>query len=319
MNGKVGNMSVQEMKKDTVGLTKVTDDNLSTHVARSFDLINFKIDRKVESIIIKPNLCYYWDSFTGYTTDPRLVASIIDVLREKYGLDKVNIKIAEADASAMRTSHAFKMLGYERLAEEKHVTLTNLSAERTTTKKVSIMGKEISYEVPESLLSADLFVNVPKMKIMSATILTCALKNIFGCIATPRKLAYHPILEEAIVGINTILKPHLTIVDGMIALSHFPVKMNLLVSGLSPFSVDWTVAKIMGYNPNRIRFLRLARQERLGDPDEMQIIGEKLTDFKNKFPHVNAFRLKWQNKLQLKLLRTYSKIVDDVIPPFLET
>lgn len=307
------------MKNDVVGLVRVADDNLTANVGKALDLVNFKIDRTVESVFIKVNLCYYWDSFTGYTTDPKLVGSIIDVLREKYRLRNSKIKIVEADATAMRTSHAFKMLRYEELAEKKGVTLFNLTEDKTITKNVEVNGKQVKFDIAESLLNADLLINVPKMKIMSKTILTCALKNMFGCIQTPRKMVYHRILDEAIVGINKILKPHLTVVDGLVALSHSPVKMNLIVTGLSPFSVDWIVSRIMGYNPSRVNYLRLAAKEGLGDPNGITSSGENIAELKKMFPHVNAFRLRSQNEFQLKLLRFYSRVVGDVIPPFLET
>ena len=60
--------------------------------------VSFDYDR----ILIKPNLCYYWDYSTGQTTDPRVVSAIIDVIRERVGND-VDICVAESDASAMKT------------------------------------------------------------------------------------------------------------------------------------------------------------------------------------------------------------------------
>ena len=82
-------------------------------VERSLDALNSTDIFNSKSIIIKPNLCYYWDYTTGQTTDPRVVSSIIDLIREKSTVD-VDICIAEADASAMKTKYAFKMLGYEK-------------------------------------------------------------------------------------------------------------------------------------------------------------------------------------------------------------
>ncbi|GAH40980.1 unnamed protein product [marine sediment metagenome] len=61
---------------------------------------------------------YYWDASTGETTDPRIVSSIIDSLRNRFG-DNVDICVVESDASAMRTKYAFKVLGYDKLCEEK--------------------------------------------------------------------------------------------------------------------------------------------------------------------------------------------------------
>lgn len=309
------------MNSDVVSLVKVADGIMTPSVENALDLVGFKVDRKVESVFIKANLCYYWDSLTGYTTDRRLVSSLIDLLRGKYGLQDADIKVVEADATAMRTSHVFKMLRYEELATEKRVTLVNLSEGKVIEKTVNVNGKEISLKIPECLLNIhgkDIFINMPKMKIMSHTTISCAMKNLFGCMAAPRKIAYHPMLDEAIVAMNKVLKPDLTVVDGIVALSNVPVKMNLIVAGLTPFSVDWTVSRIMGYNPSWISYLRLARREGLGNSKGIVLKGEDLSELRKMWPHVNAFRLKWQNKLQLKLLRTYCKIVGDVIPPFLE-
>lgn len=307
------------MSSNIVSLAKVSEKDLATPLLKTLEAVNFKISPKIDSVLVKPNLCYYWDHLTGYTTDPRLVGCLIDVLRENYGLNGAKMKIVEADATAMRTSHAFKMLRYDKLAEEKDATLFNLAEDKLSTHKVKVASKELSFEVPESLLHADLFINVPKMKISSTTVLTCAMKNIFGCIGTPRKIVYHPILNEAIVGINQVLKPHLTVVDGIIALSNLPVKMNLIMTGLNTFPVDLAVSKIMGYSSFWVRYLKIASDEGLGNPKLLKFEGEDWREFRKMFPKVNPFRLKWQNKMQLKLLRLYSKVVGDVIPPFLES
>jgi uncharacterized protein (DUF362 family) len=310
------------VKNDIVGLARVNNQSLNSSVENALDLIGFKIKNKVDSVLIKANLCYYWDSVTGYTTDRRLVSSVIDTLRAKYGLQDADIKIVEADATAMKTCHVFKMLKYEELAREKRVTLKNLSEDDSVTKTVSVKGKGITLDFPKCLLNIDgksLFVNMPKMKIMSHTIISCAMKNLFGCIATPRKIAYHPMLDETIVAANKVLKPDLTVVDGIVALSSSPVKMNLIISGVNTFSVDWTVARIMKYHHFWINHLQLARREGLGNPRDIALKGENLSALRKEWPHVNVFRLRWQNALQLKLLKAYSRIVGDVIPPFLET
>jgi len=99
---------------------------------RALDLIKFKVSQPISSVVIKPNLCYYWNASTGYTTDPKVVATLIDYLREKLG--DMPIKIAEADATAMKTKHSFEMLGYTKLAKEKGVELFNLSTDRVIEK-----------------------------------------------------------------------------------------------------------------------------------------------------------------------------------------
>ena len=135
---------------------------------------------------------------------------------------------------------------------------------------------------------------------------------------SPRKIVYHPFLNEAIVGINKILHPHLTIVDGLTALGRSPVRLGLIMASCDPFSIDWVASKIMGYDPSRIDYLKLARKEGIGSPNGIKILGEDLEKLRKMFPHANAFGLKWSNKILLRLLKFYSAIVGDTVPPELE-
>jgi uncharacterized protein (DUF362 family) len=290
---------------------------IKNSISEALDLIDFELKGPVKSVAIKPNLCYYWDAATGYTTDARVVAGVIDYVREKCGFN-VNIKVVEADASAMRTKYAFPILGYEKLAEEKKVELFNLSEDSLEEKKVHVNQREISFKVPQMLLKTDLFINVPKLKIMRATKITCAMKNIFGCIGVPRKVVYHSYLDEAIVGINKILRPHLTIVDGLVALGRFPVKLGLIMASVDPFSVDWVASQIMGYNPSKVRFLKVAMKEEFGNLNGITTRGKNVVEFRRIFPKENFVSSKWVWDIQFRLLRLYRKIVKDIIPPALE-
>ena len=286
-------------------------------VSKALDLIDFKFNPSVKSIAIKPNLCYYWNAATGYTTDPKVVAVVIDIVRERYG-DNVNIKIVEADASAMRTKYAFPILGYENLAKEKAIELFDLSNDVLVDKTVSVGKRKISFKVPQLLLESDLFINVPKLKIMRITKITCAMKNVFGCIGYPRKFVYHPFLDEAIVGINKILKPHLTVVDGLVALGRHPVRLGLIMAGVDPFSVDWVASQIMGYNPTKVRSLEIAVKEKLGVADEIIIKGDSILDFRNRFPKANFASSNHWWRILFWLLSAYHRVVGDIIPPVIE-
>jgi uncharacterized protein (DUF362 family) len=292
-------------------------EDIKTSVSEALRLIGFKSNDAVKSVTIKPNLCYYWDTTTGYTTDPRVVAGVIDYVRTRFGAD-VNIKVVEADASAMKTKYAFGVLGYEKLAKEKKIELFNLSNDDLLEKTVQVGNREISYKVPQLLLKSDLFINVPKLKIMRTTKITCAMKNIFGCIGFPRKLVYHKFLNEAIVGINKVLHPHVTVVDGLIALGRFPVKLGLIMAGIDPFSVDWVVSQIAGVKPSRVKFLKIASKEGLGDPHGIATYGESVAEFARIFPKENFTSSDYWWGLQFWLLGAYRKIAGDIIPPFLE-
>jgi uncharacterized protein (DUF362 family) len=304
---------------DLVSLVKVdsTRDDVKNSIGNALDLIDFKPKGPLKCVDIKPNLCYYWQSATGSTTDPRVVSGVIDLVRDRYGSD-VHIRVVEADATAMKTKHVFNMLGYEKLASEKKVELFNLCDDQILEENVSVNGRRITFQIPQSLLKSDLFISVPKLKIARETVMTCGLKNIFGCIAYPKKIVYHPLLDEAIVGVNKILNPDLTLVDGIVALGRFPIRLGLIMASRDPFSADWIASKVMGLNPSKIGFLKRAMKEKVGDLRGIETRGENTTAFTKIFPKQSRWSTKrWWNA-QLGLLRLYFKISGDVVPPQFE-
>lgn len=219
----------------------------------------------------------------------------------------------------MRTKYAFKCLGYENLSLEKKVELFNLSNDVLVEKTVTVGKQKISFQTPQQLLDCDLFINVPKLKYMRETKITCAMKNVFGCIGYPRKAKYHPILNEAIVGINKVLHPHLTIVDGLVGLGRFPVRLDLIMAGHDTFSVDCVASKLLGYKPSNVKCLEIGLKEKIEGSFEVETFGEEIQRFARLIPRQGGIipkKLMWS--VQLSMLKTYRRLSGDIIPPALE-
>jgi uncharacterized protein (DUF362 family) len=209
-------------------------------------------------------MCYYWDYSTGQTTDPRFIGALVDVIRNKTS-PNVGISIVESDASAMRCKYVFRMLGYEQLAKNHNIRLVNLSEDFFETVQVKAGKQLFKLPVAKTILQADLKINVPKIKYIRDPIkLTCALKNIFGCIPFPRKSRYHPQLAEAIVAANKAMRFDLCVVDGNIVSGIEPRRLGLVMASRDPVAIDAAAAKIAGLNPRSIKYLQLAHQEGLG-------------------------------------------------------
>lgn len=293
--------------------------NIEDTVRRSLDLLGYNFEKEIDTVLIKPNLCYYWDYSTGETTDPRVVSAIVDYLRAVAGSD-VNIFVAEADASAMKTKYSFKMLGYEELSRAKQVGLVNLSEGDIVEIQIAVGDGKLTLAVNKMLLDSDLVINVPKLKTHNLTGITCSLKNMFGAIAKPRKYVYHQNLDEVIVGMNKLVKSDVCIVDGIIARGKHTKKMNLIMAGDDPLATDLVVARILGLNPAGIRYLRMAKRENIGRVGEIDIVEDdiSLAEAKGLFPRSSHFLHKLSWGLQLKLLRLYSKISGDVVPSILK-
>lgn len=266
-----------------VSFVQIKNSNITEAIDNSLRLINYSLPRDARNIVIKPNLCYYWDYTTGETTDPRFVAALIELIRMKISRN-VNISIVESDASAMRCKYAFKMLGYEKLAEEYGVNLVNLSKERYDVVRVKAGKIAFKIMVPGIIREADLKINVPKIKYSIERIkITCALKNIFGCNPYPKKFRYHPVLDEAIVAINKAMKFDLCIIDGNIVSGIQPRKLGLVMASQDSVAIDVTAAEIAGVNPKSIRYIQLAHKEGLGN---IRFIpkGKPIEYFKARYP-----------------------------------
>ncbi|MHA1279784.1 MAG: DUF362 domain-containing protein [Candidatus Helarchaeota archaeon] len=267
-----------------VGLVKCKErrvDVLKEAIKKALRLIDYSFP-KAESVVIKPNMCYYWDYSTGQTTDPNFVAAMIKVLREEVSSD-IDVSIVESDASAMKCKYAFKYLGYEKLAEKYKVKLVNLSKVESEPIKVEVKGEIFDFMIPKIIKNADLRINVPKMKYMMLSKISCALKNIFGCNPYPKKFKYHPKLSETIVALNKAMSFQLNVLDGIRVFGSKTLKLGLVMASQDPVATDAVAATIMGVNPKSVAHLKLAEREGLGKI-EFTVKGDDLDYFRRRFP-----------------------------------
>ena len=251
-------------------------------ITEALALVRYVFPKNVKNVVIKPNLCYYQDFSTGQTTDPEFVGAFAEILRSR--IPDVRVAVVESDASAMKCKHAFRMLGYESLRDELDVDLVNLSEDVCSTIETSVDGNRIRLMVPKIIQKADLRVNMPKIKYMiSGCKISCAMKNIFGCNPYPFKFKYHPMLAETIVAVNKVMPFDLCLVDGFMASGVEPKKLGLVMAGTDCVTIDAEAARIAGFSPRTIRYLRLAQKESLGRM-EAERVGVPLSCFAARYP-----------------------------------
>ena len=270
-------------------------------IAQSLDLIDYSFDKNVKKVVIKPNLCYYWDCSTGQTTEPRFVAELIDLIRQQTSAD-VDIAIVESDASAMRCKYVFRMLGFERLAREKNVRLVNLSEDASDSVDVPCNGNTYNFQVPKTIRDADLRINTSKIKYTVDPVkLTCALKNIYGCNPYPKKFKYHSDLGNVIVALNKAMKFDLCLIDNNIASGIQPRKLGLVMASRDPVAIDVAAAKIAWLNPSKIPYFAVAEKEGVGKRAYLAK-GESLDYFRALYPKP-TFKMKFKGRLRKLVVR----------------
>jgi uncharacterized protein (DUF362 family) len=266
-----------------VSFVKVQNsDQLMQAIPDALDLIQYQLPKRVSNIVIKPNMCYYWDYTTGETTHPKFVTTLIELIRNQTS-SNVDISIVESDASAMKCKQAFKFLGYEKIAKEHHVNLVNLSEAEAEPVKVEVGNQSFNFMVPKIIKNADLRINIPKIKYMELSKISCALKNIYGCNPYPKKFKYHPRLSETIVALNKIMRFDLSILDGLIVSGSQVSKLGLIMASRDPVAMDAAAATIMRVNPKSVKHIRLAEKEGIGKTS-FTAKGTNLNYFKERYP-----------------------------------
>lgn len=256
-----------------------------------------------KKVLIKPNLGTLKKSETGATTDPNIVRAVIDLMQER----TTDITIVESDSAATDAEIIWSHCGYYELAEEKNVTLINLSKEPTLIYE--------GYRLPEILFGDHVLINIPKIKTNDLTIVTCSLKNLFGLIPTRYRAKYHKRISSIIVDLNEIFKSSLVVVDGLIGMegdgpiAGRPVNMNVVVAGNNAVAVDSVVCDIMGVNPKDVTHIMMAVEAGLGQMDINSInrFGERLEDVRKHFALPSTIPLR--RKLRYKMLEHSEKVV----------
>lgn len=259
------------MEKNAVIVTRLTYETAAAAFRKVLADLSVHLPQKAEKIAIKINLCDYRMADSGATTDPLLLKTMIQALKEKYSPKKISI--IENDATAVEANSLFALLGFRQVAQETSAGLVNVAEGEWVKKPVPnhLFFKEI--EVPSVWLEADLAVNFAKLKTNSLTKTTGCLKNMFGMLREKRKSIYHRQIHEVIADINAVMPSQLCLVDGMIGQEGtgpafgIPKRCELLIAGVDPVAVDACSSRIMGFNPRSVTHLVHCHKRNIGSLD----------------------------------------------------
>jgi hypothetical protein len=172
---------------------------------------------------------------------------------------------------------AFEYCGYRDLSPRYGLRLVDLEKDEFIKKPVSIEGPFKILEIARTILECDYLINVPVIKAHNFTLVTCSLKNLKGTMPRSLKSAFHGVdLHRAIAQLNSVLVPHLIVVDGLHGdlyseSGHDPVAMDRIILGTNPVEVDSIVADMLGYAPRDVRHIGYSADGGLGTCDLKEI------------------------------------------------
>ena len=258
-----------------------------------------------KAVLLKPNLVEPTVNAPHVNTHPAFVRAVVEVFRR---LDAREVFVAEGQGHCRDTAFVLEQSGLERILDDDNIPFVDLNYDDVfATTNRSRFTKLPKLYLPQSLRRADFIVSLPKMKTHHWAGVTLSMKNLFGimpgaCYGWPKNVLHHAGIPESILDICATIRPHLAIVDGIVGMEGdgpimgTPKQSHLVVMGKNLPSVDATCARLMGFNPELINYLRHASGT-LGPIQERHIHqrGEALAPLTQFFslpdhPHFQQFR-----------------------------
>ncbi|HVP11816.1 MAG TPA: DUF362 domain-containing protein [Phycisphaerae bacterium] len=141
------------------------------------------------------------------------------------------------------------------------------------------------FYIPRRFIGENI-IHLPTIKTHVFTTTTGAMKNAFGGLLNERRHWTHPVIHETLVDLLMIQKKiHrglFAVMDGTFAgdgpgpRCMMPHVKNVILASADPVAIDAVAAKLMGFDPMSIKFIRLAHDMGLGcgDPSRIEIVGD---------------------------------------------
>lgn len=142
------------------------------------------------------------------------------------------------------------------------------------------------FSIPKRFVGENIL-HLPTVKTHVFTQTTGAMKNAFGGLLNERRHWTHPVIHETLVDLLMIQKrihPGVfAVMDGTFAgdgpgpRCMVPHVKNVMLASADQVAIDAVAARLMGFDPMEIPYIRMAHERGLGvgDPREIEIVGDE--------------------------------------------
>ena len=203
--------------------------------------------RGKQKIFVKPNMSHP-EYLPGVVTSPQLLSELVGLLRD--GASEVIV--GESNGFNYPCNSAFEKTGIETAVKKAGGSVINLSEDKVVKVKFPTNSSPLKeLFLPKTVLDADAVVDLPLMKTHEFAMYSGAIKNLFGCVPSNKRIYLHPYLPEVFYRLYSIFKPQLTVMDARVGIEGNgptkgkPVKMDLMLTSNDALAIDITAAKIM--------------------------------------------------------------------------
>ena len=254
------------------------------------------LDVRGKRILLKPNLVEF-DAATVINTNSAVVAAALEVFHQ---LGAAEVRIGEGPGHRRDTLDMAYDAQYRATIPKFESIFTDLN--RDDVSAVKGFAGEQDFYFPNSVLGADLIVSLAKMKTHHWAGATLSMKNFFGVVpgsvyGWPKNKLHYYGIPESIVALNRQFGgKSFAIVDGVIGMEGngpiqgTPKPAGVLVMGSDLVAVDSTCCRIMGINPEKVSYLRMAADLGHVHPERIEQRGETIASVQTNFALTDDFK-----------------------------
>jgi uncharacterized protein (DUF362 family) len=283
------------MKKAVVASIQTTPQKVLEDIPRLMEMAGFRRSLDLSSpTILKNNISWHYP-YLGANTTPWQLEGVIQTLQDAGYKELVAVENDTVVTNAFKGERLNKYIPI--LARYGIPVKYNFRPEdirwiryepRCDTKALSQIYPEGIF-IPEFFLGKNI-IHLPTMKCHIYTTTTGAMKNAFGGLLNKRRHYTHSVIHETLVDLLAIQKEiHagiFAVMDGTICgcgpgpRTMTPVEKNFLLASADCVAIDAVAARMMGFDPMQIGYIRMAHERGLGVGSfgEIEIVGEDISE-----------------------------------------
>jgi uncharacterized protein (DUF362 family) len=253
------------------------------------------LDVRGKKVLLKPNLVEF-DSATVVNTDASIIAAAVEVFHR---LGASEVKIGEGPGHRRDTLDLADDAGYLSTIPKFESIFTDLN--RDDVAAIHGFAGEPDFYFAKTVLAADLIVSLAKMKTHHWAGATLSMKNFFGLVpgsiyGWPKNKLHYIGISESVVALNRTFRNTFAIVDGVVGMEGngpiqgTPKHSGVLVMGSDLVAVDATCCRIMGIDPEKVDYLRMAADLGHVHPERIEQRGETIASVQSNFALIDEFQ-----------------------------
>ncbi len=277
----------------TVAALRTTPDSILDDYDRLFDLARVQDYLPSDApVILKDNISWHYPFPSANTTPWQLEGTILALKRRGYA-EQVCVQNKTVVTSAFKGEDLNNYVPIFR----RHQIPVLYNFRETDMRWVAYAPQRptrVLHRIfPEGLRIPDYFVgksivHLPTIKCHIYTTTTGAIKNAFGGLLNTKRHYTHSWIHETLVDLLRIQyeihRGVFAVMDGTTAGNGTgprimePVVKNVILASGDQVAIDAIAAKLMGFDPLSIPYIRMAHEEGLGvgDPREIEIVGDDI-------------------------------------------